>query len=139
VAPLHLCSGVTRVQHRLAGAFGRLVPSRGAGRGRLERGDLCRHALRGLTTFTEGSRDECVAVRRGSWRDGPPGSGAMGRPVWRGGCIIRATFLNLITEAYDVVCIDWLLASPPPPITKAEMDAHRKELELMGTSGGLHH
>jgi hypothetical protein len=73
--------------------------------------------------------------------------GAMGRPdlarwaarIWRGGCIIRATFLNLITEAYDIVCIDWLLASPPPPITKAEMDAHRKELELMGTSGGLHH
>ena len=36
-----------------------------------------------------------------------------------------------------VIFIAWLLASPPPPITKAEMDAHRQELELMGTSGGL--
>jgi hypothetical protein len=38
-----------------------------------------------------------------------------------------------------VIFIAWLLASPPPPIAKAEMDAHRQELDLMGTSGGLQH
>lgn len=38
-----------------------------------------------------------------------------------------------------VIFLGWLVAKPPPPITKAEMEAHRKELEEMGTSGGLHH
>jgi hypothetical protein len=38
-----------------------------------------------------------------------------------------------------VIFIAWPLASPPPPMTKAEMDAHQQELELMGTSGGLQH
>jgi hypothetical protein len=47
--------------------------------------------------------------------------------------------LRSFIGALLVVFIAWLLASPPPPITKAEMDAHRKERELMRTSGGLHH
>ena len=38
-----------------------------------------------------------------------------------------------------LIFVGWLLASPPPPVTKAEMEAHRQELEEMGTSGGLHH
>lgn len=38
-----------------------------------------------------------------------------------------------------VIFIAWLLASPPPSITEAEMDAHWKELELMAASGGLRH
>ena len=38
-----------------------------------------------------------------------------------------------------VIFLGWLVASPPPPVTKAEMAARRKELEEMGTSGGLHH
>jgi hypothetical protein len=38
-----------------------------------------------------------------------------------------------------VIFIAWLLPNPPPPITKAERDAHRKELAPMGTSAGLHH
>lgn len=38
-----------------------------------------------------------------------------------------------------VIFLAWLLASPPPPVTKAEMAAHKKDLEEMGTSGGVHH
>jgi predicted membrane channel-forming protein YqfA (hemolysin III family) len=38
-----------------------------------------------------------------------------------------------------VIFLAWVLASPPPPITKEEMAAAKKELEEMGTSGGLHH
>jgi hypothetical protein len=38
-----------------------------------------------------------------------------------------------------VIFVAWLLASPPPPVTKAEMAAHKQALEEMGTSGGVHH
>ena len=38
-----------------------------------------------------------------------------------------------------VIFVAWVLASPPPPITKEQMAAAKKELEEMGTSGGLHH
>jgi hypothetical protein len=38
-----------------------------------------------------------------------------------------------------IIFVGWLIAKPPPPVTKAEMEAHRRALEEMGTSGGLHH
>jgi hypothetical protein len=39
-----------------------------------------------------------------------------------------------------VIFLLWVLASPPPPVTKAEAAAHKQALEEMGTSGGgLHH
>ena len=39
-----------------------------------------------------------------------------------------------------VIFLAWVLASPPPPITKEEMASAKKALEEMGTSGGgLHH
>jgi uncharacterized BrkB/YihY/UPF0761 family membrane protein len=50
-----------------------------------------------------------------------------------------ALWVGAMMLALGVIFIAWLVASPPPPITKAEMDAHRQELELMGTSGGLQH
>jgi NADH:ubiquinone oxidoreductase subunit 6 (subunit J) len=49
--------------------------------------------------------------------------------VWVGGLML----------ALAVIFIVWLLIKPPPPITKAEMEAHRKELEDLGTHGGVHH
>jgi xanthine/uracil/vitamin C permease (AzgA family) len=50
-----------------------------------------------------------------------------------------ALWVGAMMLALGVIFIAWLLASPPAPITKADMEAHRRELELMGTSGGLHH
>ena len=49
--------------------------------------------------------------------------------LWVGGLML----------ALGVIFLAWLLASPPPPITKEQMAAAKKELEEMGTSGGLHH
>ena len=49
--------------------------------------------------------------------------------LWVGGMML---LLGLIFLA-------WVLASPPPPVTKAEMAAAKKALEEFGTSGGLHH
>jgi hypothetical protein len=51
----------------------------------------------------------------------------------------KVLVLRSLMGTLFVVFVAWLLASPPPPITKAEVDAHRQELELMGTSGGLQH
>ena len=69
-----------------------------------------------------------------------------GLPRWnRGsGFFIAAmyTYIELVKrygKRRHVIFIAWLLPSPSPAITKAEMDAHRKELKLMSTSGGLHH
>jgi hypothetical protein len=49
--------------------------------------------------------------------------------LWVGGLML----------ALGVIFLAWLLASPPPPVTKEQMAAAKKELEEMGTSGGLHH
>ena len=57
------------------------------------------------------------------------------RNWWMAKVLANRSFIGTLF----VIFIAWLLASPPPPITKAEMDAHRQELELMGTSGGLQH
>ena len=50
-----------------------------------------------------------------------------------------ALWVGALMLALGVIFVAWLLLSPPPPVTKAEMEAHRQELEEMGTSGGLHH
>lgn len=50
-----------------------------------------------------------------------------------------ALWVGLIMLATGVVFVAWVLLSPPPPITKAEMEAHRKELKEMGTTAAVHH
>lgn len=59
--------------------------------------------------------------------------------------IEKATGINLalwvgaIMLATGVVFLLWVLFSPPEPVTKAEMEARRKELEEFGTTAGVHH
>jgi hypothetical protein len=50
-----------------------------------------------------------------------------------------ALWVGLIMLATGVIFLAWVLLSPPPPITKAQMEAHRKELEEMGTHAAVHH
>ncbi|WP_395728487.1 NADP-dependent phosphogluconate dehydrogenase [Nakamurella sp.] len=66
--------------------------------------------------------------------------GAVAR-IWRGGCIIRATFLNRITEAFDVTAVDSevpasLLLAPyfTQAITHAQ-DSWRRVVAGAATSG----
>jgi hypothetical protein len=49
--------------------------------------------------------------------------------LWVGGLML----------ALGIIFLAWLLLSPPPPVTKAEMEAHKQELEAMGTSGSTQH
>jgi hypothetical protein len=49
--------------------------------------------------------------------------------LWVGGMML----------ALGIIFLAWVLASPPPPVTKEEMAATKAALEEMGTSGGLHH
>jgi hypothetical protein len=49
--------------------------------------------------------------------------------LWVGGLML----------ALGIIFLVWLLLSPPPPITKEEMAAHKKDLEEMGTHSGLQH
>jgi xanthine/uracil/vitamin C permease (AzgA family) len=50
-----------------------------------------------------------------------------------------ALWVGALMLALGVIFLAWVLLSPPPPVTKAEMEAHRQALEELGTSGGLHH
>ena len=50
-----------------------------------------------------------------------------------------ALWVGGLMFALGVVFLAWVLLSPPPPITKAESEAHRKELEEMGTTAAVHH
>jgi hypothetical protein len=50
-----------------------------------------------------------------------------------------ALWVGVLMLALGLVFVAWVLLSPPPPVTKAEMVAAKKALEEMGTSGGLHH
>jgi len=50
-----------------------------------------------------------------------------------------ALWVGLLMLATGVIFLAWVLLSPPPPITKAQMEAHRKELEEMGTHAAVHH
>jgi hypothetical protein len=50
-----------------------------------------------------------------------------------------ALWVGAMMLALGVIFLAWILLSPPPPVTKAEMAAAKKALEEMGTSGGMHH
>lgn len=50
-----------------------------------------------------------------------------------------ALWVGALMLALGVIFLGWVAAKPPPPITKAEMEAQKREREEMGTSGGLHH
>ena len=50
-----------------------------------------------------------------------------------------ALWVGALMLVLGIVFLAWVLLSPPPPITKEQMAAAKKELEEMGTSGGLHH
>jgi hypothetical protein len=50
-----------------------------------------------------------------------------------------ALWVGAMMLALGVIFLLWILLSPPPPVTKAEMAAAKKALEEMGTSGGMHH
>jgi hypothetical protein len=50
-----------------------------------------------------------------------------------------ALWVGVMMLATGAVFLAWVLFKPPPPITKAEMEAHRKELEEMGTTAAVHH
>lgn len=50
-----------------------------------------------------------------------------------------ALWVGALMLALGVIFLGWLIAKPPPPMTKEEMEAARKAREEMGTSGGLHH
>ena len=50
-----------------------------------------------------------------------------------------ALWVGLLMLATGVIFLAWVLLSPPPPITKAQMEAHRNELEEMGTHAAVHH
>jgi xanthine/uracil/vitamin C permease (AzgA family) len=49
--------------------------------------------------------------------------------LWVGGLML----------ALGIIFLVWLLLSPPAPITKEEMAAHKADLEEMGTHSGLQH
>jgi xanthine/uracil/vitamin C permease (AzgA family) len=49
--------------------------------------------------------------------------------LWVGGLML----------ALGIIFLVWLLLSPPAPITKEEMAAHKADLEEMGTHSGIQH
>ncbi|MEI2778879.1 MAG: hypothetical protein V9G19_23510 [Tetrasphaera sp.] len=48
-------------------------------------------------------------------------------------------WVGLILLATGVIFLVWIWLKPPEPVTKAEMEARRKELEEFGTASGVHH
>jgi hypothetical protein len=48
-------------------------------------------------------------------------------------------WVGLLMLALGVLFLGWLLANPPEPVTKEQMEAHRKDLEDLGTHSGLQH
>ena len=48
-------------------------------------------------------------------------------------------WVGAIMLATGILFLVWVLLNPPPPITKEQMAAHRRELEEMGTTSAIHH
>jgi hypothetical protein len=68
-----------------------------------------------------------------------PGLGPSPEQLAKSAGININLWVGLLMLALGVLFLAWLLASPPAPITKEEMAAHRKDLEEMGTHSGLQH
>lgn len=68
-----------------------------------------------------------------------PGFGASQADLDKAAGINLALWVGLLMLALGIVFLGWLIAKPPPPVTKEEMAATKRALEEMGTSGGLHH